>query len=72
MTLLRAKHIRDLVNDTSTALAADLLLKWPSLQLLQKTSLHQICKFFYGHNSRSEEKLQESAIKIHLTVYRSL
>jgi transposase len=46
-------------NDTSTALAADLLLKWPSLQLLQKASLHQIRKFFYGHNSRSEEKLQE-------------
>jgi transposase len=46
-------------NDTSTALAADLLLKWSSLQLLQKASLHQIRKFFYGHNSRSEEKLQE-------------
>jgi hypothetical protein len=46
-------------NDTSTDLAADLLLKWPSLQLLQKASLHQIRKFFYGHNSRGEEKLQE-------------
>ena len=29
------------------------------MQLLQKASLHQIRKFFYGHNSRSEEKLQE-------------
>jgi transposase len=45
--------------DTATALAADLLLKWPSLQLLQKANHHQIRKFFYGHNSRSEEKLQE-------------
>jgi len=46
-------------NDCSTALAADLLLQWPMLELLQKQSVHKLRKFFYGHNSRSEQKMLE-------------
>ena len=35
-------------NDTSTALAADLLLQWPTLDGLQKQSAHKLRKFFYA------------------------
>jgi transposase len=44
-------------HDTSTALAADLLLRWPSLAALQKQSAHQLRKFFYAHNCRGESKM---------------
>jgi transposase len=44
-------------NDTSTALAADLLLKWPSLEALQKQNSHSLRKFFYAHNCRRESKM---------------
>ena len=46
-------------NDTSSALAADLLLQWPTLETLQKASPHKLRKFFYGHNCRQEQKLLE-------------
>ena len=39
-------------NDCSTALAADLLLQWPTLDSLQKQSAHKLRKFFYAHNCR--------------------
>jgi transposase len=44
-------------NDLSTALAADFLLQWPNFESLKKTSPHKLRKFFYGHQSRSEQKL---------------
>jgi transposase len=46
-------------NDTSTALAADLLLQWPCLEALQKQSPAKLRKFFYGHNCRGEPKMLE-------------
>jgi transposase len=46
-------------NDTSSALAADLLLQWPTLETLQKAGPHKVRKFFYGHNCRHEQKLLE-------------
>jgi len=46
-------------NDCSTALAADLLLQWPTLDSLQKQSAHKLRKFFYAHNCRQEQKLLE-------------
>ena len=45
--------------DTSTALAADLLLRWPSLEALQKQTPHQLRKFFYAHNCRGESTMLE-------------
>lgn len=48
-----------LENDTTTALAADLLLHWPSLEALQKQSPSKLRKFFYGHNCRGEQKMLE-------------
>jgi transposase len=46
-------------NDCSTALAADLLLSWSTLESLQKQSAHKLRKFFYAHQSRSEQRLLE-------------
>jgi transposase len=46
-------------NNCSTALAADLLLNWSTLDNLQKQSAHKLRKFFYAHNSRNEQKLLE-------------
>jgi transposase len=46
-------------NDTSTALAADWLWQWPSLETLQKQSPTKLRKFFYGHNCRGEPKMLE-------------
>src|SRR5215471_8886272 len=44
-------------DDTSMALAADLLLKWPTLEALQKQTSHSLRKFFYAHNCRGESKM---------------
>jgi transposase len=46
-------------NHSSTALAADLLLQWPTLESLQNQTEHKLRKFFYGHNCRNEQKLLE-------------
>jgi transposase len=43
--------------DTSTVLAADLLLRWPSLEAIQKQNTQRLRKFFYGHNCRGEQKM---------------
>ena len=48
-----------LENDITTALAADLLVQWPTLAELQKVSPGKLRKFFYGHNSRQEKKILE-------------
>jgi hypothetical protein len=46
-------------NDSSTALAADLVLQWPTLELLQQQSAHKLRRFFYAHNCRREQKMLE-------------
>jgi transposase len=43
--------------DTCTLLAADLLLRWPTLETIQKQSAHRLRKFFYGHNCRGEQRM---------------
>ena len=45
-------------NDLTTTLAADFLLQWPNFESLKKTAPHKLRKFFYGHQCRSEQKLQ--------------
>ena len=46
-------------HDITTALAADLLVQWPTLAELQKVSPAKLRKFFYGHNCRQEKKILE-------------
>ena len=45
-------------NDLTTVLAADFLLKWPNFESLKKASAHQLRRFFYAHQCRSEQKIQ--------------
>jgi transposase len=51
--------LKILDNDITTALAADLLVQWPTWAELQKVSPSKLRKFFYGHNSRSEKTILE-------------
>jgi transposase len=45
-------------NDLTTILAADFLLKWPNFASLKKVSAHKLRRFFYGHQCRSEKKIE--------------
>jgi transposase len=51
--------------DLTTALACDWLIKWPSLEGLQRARSATIRKFYYGHNCRRgdliEQRLREIA-----------
>ena len=40
-------------------MALDFLIRWPNLAAAQKAKPGVLRKFFYDHNSRSEEKIQE-------------
>jgi transposase len=51
-------------NDTSTLLAADLLLSWPALQALQAQSASKLRRFFYAPNCRSEPKMLQRLQRI--------
>ena len=54
--------------DPSCAMVGALLLRWPTLQALQKTSPKVLRKFFTQHNCRSEEAIQERLQQIPLAV----
>jgi transposase len=41
------------------AMAADFLARWPDLESLQKTDPQRLRAFFFKHNSRSTQKIQE-------------
>src|SRR5438270_5100398 len=45
-------------DDPATPLVADLLLRWPTLQDLQKAKTKTLRDFFHKHNCRSEERTQ--------------
>jgi transposase len=53
-----------LENDLTTSLAADFLLQWPNFESLKKASAPKLRKFFYGHQSRSEQKIQQRLERI--------
>ena len=48
-----------LQEDTTTGLAADFILKFPTLRALQQSSLHEVRKFFKGHGCRLTQGLEE-------------
>jgi transposase len=52
-------------NDLTTVLAADFLLNWPNFESLKKAPAHKLRKFFYGHQSRNEQKIQARIERIH-------
>jgi transposase len=51
-------------NNCTTALAAELLLAWPTLESLQKQTGHKLRQFFYAHHFRGEQKLLERLKRI--------
>ena len=44
--------------DLGSALATDFLKKWPTLQAVQRVQPAVLRKFYYGHNSRSQELIR--------------
>jgi transposase len=56
-----------LQNDTTTGLAADFLLKYPTLTALREAPLHRVRQFFLGHRCRLTEGLQERLGRIATT-----
>ena len=46
-------------DDPGAPLVTDLLLRWPTLQELQKAKPKTLLKFFHQHNCRREERTQE-------------
>ena len=48
---------RDILEDLTTTMAAEFLLKWPDLASLKKAGAAKMRTFFYGHNCRSEERM---------------
>lgn len=49
----------DWFDDPASPLVGDLLLRWPSLEDLKKASAKTLRTFFYQHNCRSEERIQQ-------------
>jgi len=47
-----------LQHDTTTSLAADFVLKFPTLRAVQQAPLHRVRKFFVGHGCRLTEGLE--------------
>jgi transposase len=56
-----------LQNDTTTGLAAGLVLKYPTLRALQEAPLHRVRQFFLGHSCRLTEGLQDRLRRIGTT-----
>lgn len=54
-----------LLDDLTIPLAADFLVKWPTLESLQKAGAPKMRAFFYGHHSRSARKMaaRETALQ---------
>jgi transposase len=55
-------------DDPATPLVGDLLLRWPLLTDLQKATQKTLRGFFYQHNCRSEERIQERLEQIRQAV----
>lgn len=53
-----------LQDDTTTKLAADFILKFPTLKSLKETRLHLVRRFFRGQGCRPTEGLEERLAKI--------
>lgn len=55
-------------DDLASPLVGDLLLRWSSLQALQKASAKTLRTFFHRHNCRSEERIQQRLDQIRQAV----
>jgi len=55
-------------DDPATPLVGDLLLRWPTLQQLQKASQKTLLTFFHQHHCRSEQRVQQRLAEIRQAV----
>ena len=59
------------VGDLDTQLATDFLLRWPTLDAVQRAKAQTIRKFYYGHNCRRadliEQRIEEMGTAVALT-----
>jgi len=51
-------------NTVHTRLAADFFIKWPTLQALQRAKPQTVRKFFYAHNYRRPQRLEDMLTQI--------
>lgn len=58
-------------DDPASAMVGKLLLRWPTLQRLQKASPKVLRTFFHQHNCRSTERMEECIQQIHSAVTAS-
>jgi transposase len=49
----------ELVEDLTAPMALDFLRRWPNLAKLQRAKVGVLRAFFYAHNSRSEDRIQQ-------------
>lgn len=54
--------------DLSSEMAADFLLRWPTLQALQRARPHTIRRFYQNHNCRSRDRIAQRINKIRSAV----
>lgn len=54
----------DWFDNVGCEMVGDLLLKWPTLQSLQKVSAQRLRAFFHQHNCRSAERIEERIAQI--------
>lgn len=54
--------------DPGCALVGELLMRWPSLEALQRARPQTLRQFFHQHNSRSEERIQQRLEQIRQAV----
>lgn len=57
-------QILDWFEDVGCAMVGDLLLKWPTLQGLQKVSAQRLRRFFQQRHCRSSERIQQRITQI--------
>ena len=46
-------------NELETQLATDFLQRWPTLQSVQREKVQTIRKFYYGHNCRRADLIEQ-------------
>jgi transposase len=56
------------VGELDTQLATDFLLRWPTLQAVQSQKAQTIRKFYYGHNCRRADLIEQRIAEIQAAV----
>jgi transposase len=58
-------QVLDWIDDIDSPLGCDLLLRWPTLEALQRAKPNQLAQFFRQHQSRSQDRIQQRIQEIY-------